>query len=827
MQIDLEEKIVIPLPKDHKKTALIYKDTEISYAELIEGTKAYARYLDILPGERVVICAENRPEWVYALYGVWQRGGIAVPVDFMSSPKELEYILRETEPTFVVCSNKTEEGVHQAISSLGLKTFVLNLDRVVPPNPVEKVMSRGFHDTALILYTSGTTGEPKGVMLSFKNVISNLHGVERLKVASKEDSTIALLPFHHSYPLVVSLLLPLYLGATVVFLEKLSSEALMETLRKHSITVLIGVPRLYQLFHQRLKERIEENPLGRLLLSLGGVMDRRTRRLVFKRVHQAFGGKLRYMVSGGAKLPLETAKFFDRLGFVVLEGYGLTETSPIVSFNPPHKVKLGSVGLPIEGVEVKIAEDGEVLVKGPNVMQGYYKKEEETKRAFKGGWLLTGDLGYLDEEGYLYITGRKKELIVLAGGKNINPEELEAEFLKESPVVKEVGVLEMDGMLYALIHPDFERAKELKLLNLEEYIRWEVVDKVNRRLPPWKRVVGFKISPQELPKTRLGKLRRFLLPQLYKSLEIKREEKTEESKPLDQEGRLLIDFLSSLSGREVKLSHHLELDLGLDSLAKVELLAFLESNFGIKLREEELSLYATVEELLNFVQSQKQKTQWEETNWEKILLSAQPYVPYHNQIIFLEGLYTLKLFFKLYNSLQVEGVENLPPQPFIIAPNHASYLDGFVLVSALPTSVAVNTYFLGEEGYFRNPITSTFGKLAHVVPIDLQKKVKESMERTAWLLRTGKNVVIFPEGARTRDGNLLPFKKGFAILSQVLKVPVVPTAIIGTYASMSIRDRFPKPKKIKVIFGKPIYPEGKGLEEIIQETRRSIEEMLT
>jgi long-chain acyl-CoA synthetase len=278
MHIDLDEKIVIPLPKDHGKTALIYKDTEISYAELIEGTKAYARYLDILPGERVVICAENRPEWVYALYGIWQRGGIAVPVDFMSSPKELEYILRETEPTFVVCSNKTEEGVHQALSSLGLKTFVLNLDRTVPPTPVEKVMSRSFQDTALILYTSGTTGEPKGVMLSFKNIISNLRGVERLKVASKEDSTIALLPFHHSYPLVVSLLLPLYLGATVVFLEKLSSEALMETLRKHSITVLIGVPRLYQALHQRLKERIEENPLGRLLFSLSEVMGRRTRK---------------------------------------------------------------------------------------------------------------------------------------------------------------------------------------------------------------------------------------------------------------------------------------------------------------------------------------------------------------------------------------------------------------------------------------------------------------------------------------------------------------------------------------------------------------------
>ncbi len=827
MQIDLEEKIVIPLPKDHRKTALIYKDREISYAELIEETKSYARYLDILPGDRVVICAENRPEWIYVLYGTWQRGGIAVPVDFMSIPKELEYILRETEPTFVVCSDKTQESVHKVLSSLDLKVQVLNIDRLVLPKPVEKLMSRSFQETALILYTSGTTGEPKGVMLSFKNIVSNILGVERLKVASKEDSTIALLPFHHSYPLVVSLLLPLYLGATVVFLEKLSSEALMETLQKHSITILIGVPRLYQLFHQRLKERIEERLLSKLLFRLSAPMGRNIRKLLFKKVHQAFGGKLKYMVSGGAKLPLETAKFFNRLGFVVLEGYGLTETSPIVSFNPPNRIKLGSVGLPIEGVEVNVTEDGEILVKGPNVMQGYYKKKEETERALRGGWLLTGDLGYLDEEGYLYITGRKKELIVLAGGKNVNPEELEAEFLKESPVIKEVGVLEMDGMLYALIHPDLERVKELKLLNLEEYIRWEVVDKVNRRLPSWKRVVGFRISLQELPKTRLGKLRRFLLPELYKSLETKREEKVEEPKSLDQEDRLLIDFLFSISGREVRSHHHLELDLGLDSLAKVELLAFLESSFGVKLTEEDLSLHPTVEDLLGFVKSQGQKAQWEEIHWEKILLSAEPYIPYHNQLIFLAGLYTLKLFFRLYNRMEVKGLEHLPQQPFIIAPNHASYLDGFVLASALPIPVAVNTYFLGAEEYFRNPITSIFGKLAHVVPIDLQKKVKISMERTAWLLRVGKNVVIFPEGARTRDGRLLSFKKGFAILSQVLKVPVVPTALVGTYASMSIRDKLPKPKKIKVIFGKPIYPEGKSLEEIIEETRKSIEEMLT
>ena len=826
MQIDLENKLVVPIPKNFKKTALIYKDQEISYSDLIEKTKEYARYMDILPGDRVVIFAENRPEWIYVLYALWQRGGIGVPIDYMSTRKDLEYILRETDPAVVVCSENTEESLKEVLISLNLNTMVINLDRAIPPRPIERAMSRHFHDTALILYTSGTTGEPKGVMLSFKNIVSNILGVERLRVASKEDSTLAILPFHHSYPLVVSMLLPIYLGATIVFLEKLSSEALMQTLQKHPISILIGVPRLYQLLQQRIKERIDQNVLAKLLFKLSPALGRRLRRIVFKKVHQTFGGRLKYMVSGGAKLPLETAKFFNRLGFLVLEGYGLTETSPIVSFNPPNRIKLGSVGLPIEDVHVKIAEDGEVLVKGPNVMQGYYKKEKETEKAFKQGWLLTGDLGYIDQEGYLYITGRKKEIIVLSGGKNVNPEELELLISKRSPVVKEVCVLEVDGSIHALIHPDFEKAKELKILNLEEYVKWEVVDKVNRELPEWKRIKGFKLTSKELPKTRLGKLRRFMVSEIYKNLE-EIQSKQEPKVALEEEGRIIAGFLSKLSGKEVKGFEHIELDLGLDSLAKVELLAFLESSFGVTVKEEDLPLHPTVKELEKLVKEKRQKLQLEEVNWKKIISSASPYLPYHNQIAFNVGLFFLKIFFKLYNRLEVYGLENLPKPPFILAPNHASYLDGFVVASALPYSVANNTYFLGAEEYFRNPITSAFGRLAHVVPIDLQRKVKESMEKTGWLLKTQRVVVIFPEGARTRDGELLPFKKGFAILSSVLNIPVVPTAIVGTYQSMSIRDKFPKPTKIKVSFGKPVYPEGKSLEDIVQEVKTSIESMLT
>ena len=195
MQIDLENKLVIPVPKDFRKTALIYKDRGITYSELIERAKEYARFMEILPGEIVVICAENRPEWIYALFGVWQRGGTVAPIDFLSSKREIEYILKETQPSIVVCSDKTEEKLKEVLSSLNIKSKVLNVDRAIPPKPVEHIMSRDFHDIALILYTSGTTGEPKGVMLSFKNIVSNILGVERLKVASKKTPRWQSFPF--------------------------------------------------------------------------------------------------------------------------------------------------------------------------------------------------------------------------------------------------------------------------------------------------------------------------------------------------------------------------------------------------------------------------------------------------------------------------------------------------------------------------------------------------------------------------------------------------------------------------------------------------------
>ncbi len=826
MKLILEEGLVIPELKDYGKVALIKGNTRISYKEFIENISSFASLVDILPNERVVIFSENRPEWIYAFYGIWQRGGIVVPIDFMSSWEEALYILEETEPAIVFCSDQTEEVTKKALSNSKLNSYVYNFDKILMPKPFGKSLSRDLKETAVILYTSGTTGKPKGVMLSFKNLVSNVKAIEKVGVASKEDTTIALLPFHHSYPLMVTMLVPLYLGATIVFLEKLSSEELIKTLKEHRVTILVGVPRLYQILHQRIMENIRANFLAKILFALAPHFSPSIRRILFKRVHDAFGGKIRYLVSGGAKLPLEVALDFNRLGFTILEGYGLTETSPIVSFNPPNKPKLGSVGLPIEEVYVKISEEGEVLVRGVNVMQGYYKKPKERSEAFKDGWLLTGDLGYLDEEGYLYITGRKKEIIVLAGGKKVNPEELEALILRENPNIKEAAVLEVEGSIKALVLPDFKKLEEQGILNIEEFIRWQVIDKVNQKLPQWKRITGFKVIREELPKTRLGKLRRFMLPQIYLSEGEPKAEEEDESLLNTIEAQIILSYLEKLSQRKVKGYHHIELDLGLDSLAKVEFLSFLESSFGLSLGEEELVKNPTVKDVVNLVIEKKERVEISEKNWKEILLEAKAYPLKDYALIFSIGRGILKLFFSLYNRLEVEGIENLPEEAFILAPNHASYLDGFVLVSALPSKIAKKTYFLGAEEYFRNPITSLFGKLAHVITVNLDRKLKESLQKTAWALRLKKVVVIFPEGARSRDGRLLPFRKGFAIISKELSLPVVPVAIKGTYEAMSIYDKVPKPKKIKVIFGKPVYPEGKSYEEIIEEVRRQIESYL-
>ncbi|SNZ11636.1 long-chain acyl-CoA synthetase [Persephonella hydrogeniphila] len=806
-----------------KKSTLIYKDNVIYSPEIFKKIKLFSSYLHIKKGDRVCILSYNKPEWIYSFYSIWEKGGIPVPIDFMSSVEEIVYILEDSEPKYIFTDETNKKTVENAIKKSKEKPEILIFEQIKEEKKTEeKTVKTEHEDTAVILYTSGTTGSPKGVMLSFENLMSNIKGLEATNIADSTDSTVAILPFHHSYPLMVSMLFPLYIGAKIVFIEKISSEEILKALQDNKISVLIGVPRLYYLFHRKIFSQLNKNVAGKLLFFFAKNINNRTlSRTLFKKVHNVFGGNIKYFVSGGAKLDIEIAKDLWALGFTIIEGYGLTETSPIVSFNPPERIKLGSVGIPIKGVSVRI-ENGEVLVKGKNVMKGYWNKPEETQKTVKNGWLYTGDLGYLDEDGYLYITGRKKDIIVLPSGKNINPEELEQKILKISDLIKEVAVIYKDEKLTAVIYPDFETVQKENIVNIYETIKWDVIDRLNQELPDYKRISELIIVKKELPKTRLGKIRRFMLKDFIKNLEKPKEVK----EPDYPEYQIIKEYLKSITKKEVYPDSHIEIDLGLDSLEKVEFLSFIEQSFGTKISEKELLENPTVEKISLLIKEKRKKIEKTEINWKDIFKQEEKVEISESKLplIFLKKL--LYPVFRLYFRLKIEGVENLPHPPFILAPNHQSFLDGFLIISALPDSILKNTYFLAEEKYFPEGIRKKIGNKFHVLTVNINKDLKGSLLKTASLLKKGKNVVIFPEGARTRDGNLLPFKKSFGILSKELNIPVVPVVISGAFESFPIGSVLPKPYKIKIKFLEPVHPEEKSVDKIVEETYHRIKESL-
>ncbi len=810
--------------KDFKKTALKIGEREISYSELIENIKKYSSILNIKKGDRIAIFSENRPEWIYSFFAVWQSKGIAVPIDFMSTSDEVAYVLNDCKPIGVFCSEKNKDVLKEAVSKIDYNPEIFVFEEIEFKDKKAEYFEPDKDDVAVILYTSGTTGNPKGVMLTFDNLYSNIEGIVKANVATKEDKTIAILPYHHSYPLTVSMLTAMYLGATISFITELSSEAILGTMKRDKITILVGVPRLYNLFHRNIMEKINSNKFAKILFKIAKKLNNQNlSRKIFKKVHDAFGGNIKYFVSGGAKLDEEIASDLWALGFTILEGYGLTETSPIVSFNRPDKLKLGSAGLPLEDVEVKII-DGEIVVRGRNVMKGYYNKPEATAEVLKDGWFYTGDLGKVDEDGFLFITGRKKEIIVLPNGKNINPEELENKILKISDLVKEVAVIMKDGQLWAIVYPDFDNIRRKNIVNIEETIKWKVIDIFNQQVPSYKRISGVKIVNRELPKTRLGKIRRFLLPKFLEEVKEKPVEKIKE--PEFEEYQIIKDYLEKITQKKVLPTDHIEIDLGLDSLEKVEFQVFIEKSFGVKILDEDLINHPTVEEISKFIKERKTKIQIEEIDWEKVLQEEVKIDISEISFPILAIKRIIQLIFKVYFRYTAKGIENIPDKPSIIAPNHQSFLDGFLVAATLPDNVLKNTYFLAEETHFNTPLRRFLARYFHILIVNINKDLKGSLQKTAQLLREGKNVVIFPEGARTRDGSLLPFKKSFAILSRELKAPIVPVVIKGAFEAYPIGKKFPKPKRIEIKYLEPIYPDNRDYEELVSITKEKIQKEL-
>lgn len=797
---------------------MILKDQKVDYSELISKVNSYSTLLPNNDLSKVAIFSENRFEWVYAFYSVWMKQAIAVPIDFMSSAEDVAFILNDCKPVVIYYSNGTKEVLEKAIELLNHNIQKINLDEVKIKDSNNNVLfpEPDPNKTAVIIYTSGTTGSPKGVMLSYDNLLVNIEAVTNdVNIYTSEDRLMVLLPLHHIFPLMGTMIIPLSVGGTIVFSPSMASEDIMETLQQ-GITIIIGVPRLYNLIRKGIRDKIDKNGIAKLLFKIAQKKNSLTfSRKIFGSVQRKFGGKIKYLVSGGAALDKEVAKDYLTLGFEILEGFGMTECAPMITFTRPGKVTPGSAGQPLKVNEVKVV-DGEIVNRGRNVMQGYYNRPEETAAILKDGWLHTGDLGYLDEENRIFITGRKKEIIVLSNGKNINPEEIENKILSMTEVITEIGVFEKADMLHAVIYPDYQKAKLLGIDNVEEMIKWQVIDKYNQSVTPYKKVMKFSLTKEPLPRTRLLKLKRFLLPQLEQISKEKLESITE---PTFQEYVLIKEFLQQQKETSVHPSDHLEIDLGLDSLDKVNLGVYLESNFGIKYTEADLVGFSNVVKLAENVRDKKTKLSVEAIDWGKIFKEQLDLDLPKSWFTYNIMKNTAKVFLKFYFRLKGEGIENIPDGPFILAPNHQSFFDGLFVAVFLKNKLMKQTYFYAKEKHIKNKLVKFVANKHNVIIMDLSD-LKTSLQKMAEVLKRGKNIIIFPEGTRTLSGELGDFKKTFAILSRELNIPIVPVAINGAYDALPRGTHFPKPwTKINVKFLKPVMPENHtydSLKEIVQ-----------
>jgi long-chain acyl-CoA synthetase len=559
---------------------------------------------------------------------------------------------------------------------------------------------------------------------------------------------------------------------------------------------------------------------------------------------------MRYLITGGSRFDPAVARDFHDFGIDLLNAYGLTETSAAAFLNPPGHVVIGSVGPPLPTIESKILDPqsseetgqpvGEITIRGPIVMKGYWNRPDATAEAIKDGWLHTGDLGYLDSGGNLFITGRRKELIVLANGKNIYPEEIETHYLK-SPYIKEICVMGMEAKpgdpsterLYAVVVPNFDVLKERKVVNAKEVIRFDI-EGLSQQLASTKRIGNYEIWQEDLPRTTTRKLKRFEIEKRVRANQAKgtsgqSEVPTEKAltpedeawleKPEVQRALGVIKQSCRNAPDRVLPTDNLELDLGFDSMQRVELLVEIEKELGGDVEESQLAEIYTVRDLVNAVlesaASGKTVSKAQFAGWSAVLREdptdpdvlelARPHAVVEAFWYFVSRV--LQLIFRDRFHLTVSGIEKLPKTgTYILSSNHQSYLDPIALASILPRNAFVNSFAVGTSEIFGAGIMRKLAKAVRVVVVDPDANLLPAMRAGAFGLSHGRNLILYPEGERSIDGTPRTFKKGAAILSVHMQVPIVPIAIDGFHDAWPRGKSFQKFAPLKMIIGDPIYP---------------------
>lgn len=807
-------------PTDLEKIAIIAGERNITFAQALQYIDMFAERIPSSGNNRIIVFSENSEGWIYAFFSIWQQGGVAVPVDASSTVSDFSYILRDCTPHGIWTSQHNVPVVEKALAETGLRIpyYVIEDRMKCQPDSTRQLPERlpwaeldvpYNQKVALIIYTSGTTGSPKGVMLSYQNLMANIKGVSQdVRIFTSRNRTMILLPLHHVLPLMGSVVAPFWTGGGVAICPSLTAPDLMDTLCRGKVAIVIGVPRLWQMLYGGIKKKIDSNAITAFLFRMCAFFRSRTlSRIVFGSIRRKMGGHIKYFVSGGAALSKEIGEGLKTLGLDVLEGYGMTETAPIICFTRPTDIRPGCVGLPLPGIECKLV-NGELCAKGPNVMLGYYNRPEETAAVIDSdGYLHTGDLATIGKRGHVTITGRTKEIIVLSNGKNIEPSEIEYKLEQYDRYVKEVAVMQDGDLLRAIVVPQTPWASLLSDTQIEVALKREVIEPYNRSVANYKKVMALTVYKGELPRTKLDKLQRFKLQALLEACRTSQPVCNEEPEPDMEEYRIIKQYIEQEKKVPVKPSSHVETDLAMDSLDKVGLQGFIEHTFGMKLLVEDMAAFPDIKAMAEYVASRKTKVEVEDVDWHSFLNETVPDLripqasclfPFVNKC--------LKLFFRVYNSLRIYGRIQIPARgPYILAPNHQSYVDAPVVLSGLTCRQIKTCYFFATEQHVRSKFRRALADKNNTIIME-QAHLKESIQKLAQVLKEGKNIVIFPEGSRTHDGDLGDFKLSFAILSKELNIPIIPVCIRGAYDALPRHRKYLYPRHIEVHYLPPIIP---------------------
>jgi long-chain acyl-CoA synthetase len=812
----------------------------MTHRELLEsalGGAARLQGLGVKPGDRVLLVSENRPEWVASYFAILAAGAIAVPLDAGSDAARIEAVGRVTDARVALFSPRCRDAF--GAGNGHDPGFLVALVTDLAAQPLAAPAARGMdlpvpvtpEQAASILFTSGTTLEPKGVVLPHASFLANLDSIVEVLQPTCEDRIVSVLPLHHAFEFTAGLLAPLSVGASITYLETLSSQAIVETLRETRATHLLGVPRLFELVLAGLSRQLDETGggAGAVLGALRGTsrafsaVGVNASRTLLAPLHARFGGCLRALISGGAALDPKVHDGFRALGFPIVEGYGLTECAPVVTVNPLDDSRAGTVGRPLPGVEVRIHRPGadgvgEILVRGANLMAGYYKDPESTSRVVRDGWFHTGDLGRLDDDGYLRITGRLKDLIVTGAGKNVYPDEVEAT-LHDVAHVKEACVVgaRARGGAGEEVHLVVVLAADAPP-GAKDAVTREVTARM-QALPPHQRVQRIHFWDEDLPKTALQKVKRGQVQARLQG-DVAPAGATATTAPLDDHPAVrdvlqLLARLARVPASSLRRDQALSFDLGVDSLMRVELVAAIEARTGKTVPDETVQDVATVDDLCVLVRSLAGAVPAaagaaRRGNGPDVAAMALRAVDGTGRLLSRAAAPLVRgswpAFYGAYLRLRVRGREHVPVGgAYILAANHQSHLDAGAILTALGPEASRVRVVAARDYFFSTPWRSSFfSQLMNAIPFDRHGDWEQGMEACKAALGAGHPLLIFPEGTRSPDGRLQPFKAGIGILALDAGVPIVPARIDGTHQALPKGRRIPRPFGVTVTFGAPL-----------------------